>query len=115
MVDFSDPVSEEEIDAFMEEILAGDNEDEIAFRGRKRYINRLERISTDNIAQRALRTLSAEDSPYTVTIDDYGVLDHLVVRETARREPGDDEVEVNIRASALEFPGHHALHGSAFQ
>ncbi len=103
MIDFSDPVGDQEMDAFIEEILAGDKEDEIAFRGRKRYINRLERISTDNIAQRALRTLSAEDSPYTVTIDDYGVLDHLVIRETARREPGDDEVEVNIRASALNF------------
>jgi NADPH:quinone reductase-like Zn-dependent oxidoreductase/surfactin synthase thioesterase subunit/NADP-dependent 3-hydroxy acid dehydrogenase YdfG/aryl carrier-like protein len=103
MVDFSDPVGEEEITAFMEEILAGDNEDEIAFRGRKRYINRLERISTDNIAQRAMRTVSAEEFPYTLTIDDYGVLDHLVVRETDRREPGDDEVEVNIRASALNF------------
>jgi acyl transferase domain-containing protein/NADPH:quinone reductase-like Zn-dependent oxidoreductase/surfactin synthase thioesterase subunit/NAD(P)-dependent dehydrogenase (short-subunit alcohol dehydrogenase family)/SAM-dependent methyltransferase len=103
MVDFNYPVGEEEIDAFIEEILAGDNEDEIAFRGRKRYINRLERISTNNIAQRALRTLSAEDSPYTLTIDDYGVLDHLVVRQTTRRKPGDDEVEVNIRASALNF------------
>ena len=104
MVDFNEtPVSEEEINAFIEEILAGDKEDEIAFRGRKRYINRLERISTDNIAQSALRTLSAEDFPYSVTIDDYGVLDHLVVRETARREPDDDEVEVNIRASALNF------------
>ncbi len=103
MVDFSTPVGEDELDAFVEEILAGDNEDEIAFRGRKRYINRLERISTDNIAQRALRTLSAEESPYTLTIDDYGVLDHLVIRETDRKEPGADEVEVNIRASALNF------------
>ncbi len=103
MVDFNNPANKEEIDAFIEEILAGDKEDEIAFRGRKRYINRLERISTDNIAQRALRTLSAGEAPYTLTIDDYGVLDHLVVRETARREPGNDEVEVDIRASALNF------------
>ncbi len=103
MVDFSNPVSEEEIDAFIEEIIAGDNEDEIAFRGKKRFINRLERISTDTIAQRALRTLSAGDSPYTLTIDEYGVLDNLVVRETSRRLPGDDEVEVSIKASALNF------------
>ncbi len=103
MVDFSDQVSGEEINAFMEEILAGDNEDEIAFRGTKRFINRLERISTDNIAQRALRSLPAGEAPYTVTIDDYGVLDHLVVRETARREPADDEVEIDIKASALNF------------
>jgi len=103
MVDFSHPVLESEIDAFIEEILAGDNEDEIAFRGKKRFINRLERISTENIAQQALRKVSAGDSAYTLTIDDYGVLDNLVVRETSRREPGEDEVEVNIMASALNF------------
>ncbi len=103
MVDFSCRVGGDELDAFVEEILAGDKEDEIAFRGRKRYINRLERISTDNIAQQALRTLPAETFPYTVTIDDYGVLDHLVVRETNRREPAADEIEVNIKASALNF------------
>ncbi len=103
MVDFSDPVREDEVDAFIEEIVAGDNEDEIAFRGRKRFINRLERISTDNIAHRALRTVDATKFPYSVTIDDYGVLDNLVTRETSRREPGHDEVEVDIKASALNF------------
>jgi acyl transferase domain-containing protein/NADPH:quinone reductase-like Zn-dependent oxidoreductase/surfactin synthase thioesterase subunit/SAM-dependent methyltransferase/NAD(P)-dependent dehydrogenase (short-subunit alcohol dehydrogenase family)/aryl carrier-like protein len=103
MVDFSDPVREEEINGFIDEIIAGDNEDEIAFRGKKRFINRLERISTDSIAQRALRTVRAEESPFRVTIDEYGVLENLVIRETTRREPADDEVEVDIRASALNF------------
>ena len=103
MVDFSNPVKEEEIDAFMEEILAGDKEDEIAYRGKKRFINRLERLSAENIAQQALRSISDIDSSYTLTIDEYGVLDNLVVRENSRREPGEDEVEVNIKASALNF------------
>jgi len=103
MVDFSHPVQEEEIDALMDEILAGDNEDEIAFRGKKRFINRLERLSMENIAQQALRTISDDESPFTLTIDEYGVLDNLVTRETSRREPGADEVEVKIKASALNF------------
>ena len=47
--------------------------------------------------------MPAEESPYTVSIDEYGVLDNLVIRETSRREPGNDEVEVNIKASALNF------------
>ncbi len=102
MVDFSYPPQEVEIDAFMEEILAGDNEDEIAFRGKKRYINRLERISSDNIAQRALH-LSRQEEAYTLSIDEYGVLDNLIIRETVRRVPGADEVEIDIKASALNF------------
>ncbi|MFH1319653.1 MAG: SDR family NAD(P)-dependent oxidoreductase [Bacteroidota bacterium] len=103
MVDFSHPVKDDEIDAFIDEILAGDKEDEIAFRGRKRYINKLDRISIENIAQRALKTIPAEGSSYTTNITDYGVLDNLVISETPRQTPGDDEVEVKIKAAALNF------------
>ncbi|HEC44649.1 MAG TPA: SDR family NAD(P)-dependent oxidoreductase [Bacteroides sp.] len=103
MVDFSNPVHPEEIDAFIEEILAGDKEDEIAFRGRKRFINRLERISTDSIAHSAERTFPAEGSAHTLSIDEYGVLDNLVIRETSRKEPAEDEVEVQVKTSALNF------------
>ncbi len=103
MVDFSTPVQDDEIDAFIEELFTDDNEDEIAFRGRKRYINKLERISTDNIALRAKKTVPAEGSSYSANISEYGVLDNLVLRETDRKTPADDEVEIQIKAAALNF------------
>jgi acyl transferase domain-containing protein/NADPH:quinone reductase-like Zn-dependent oxidoreductase/surfactin synthase thioesterase subunit/SAM-dependent methyltransferase len=103
MVDFSTPVQSVEIDALIEELFSSDGEDEIAFRGKKRYFNKLERISKETIAQRAKKTVPAEGSAYTATISEYGVLDNLVLRETERREPAANEVEVQIKASALNF------------
>ncbi|MBK9193159.1 MAG: SDR family NAD(P)-dependent oxidoreductase [Crocinitomicaceae bacterium] len=103
MVDFSSPVKDSEIEIFIDEIFAGDRADEIAFRDKKRYINRLERITTDTIAQRALKTVPAQGSAYNATISEFGVLDNLVLRETERSVPEEDEVEVQIKASALNF------------
>ncbi|NQV52846.1 MAG: SDR family NAD(P)-dependent oxidoreductase [Flavobacteriales bacterium] len=103
LVDFSHPVQESEIDVFVDEIFAGDRVDELAFRGKKRYVNKLERISLDNIAQRAMKSVPAEGSAYTATISEYGVLDNVVLRQTERRAPSANEVEITVKASALNF------------
>jgi len=103
MVDFSSPVKDEEIDNFIEEIFSEDSVDEIAFRGTKRYLNRLERISTDKVMQLAKKLVPAEGSPFTTTISEYGVLDNILLREVERRKPADDEVEIQVKASALNF------------
>lgn len=103
MVDFSTPVQDSEIDVFVDEIFAGDRADEIAFRGKRRYINKLERISKESIAQRAKQTVPAYGSNYVSSITEYGVLDNLVLRQNERRDPSNNEVEVQIKASALNF------------
>ncbi len=103
LVDFSDPVRDEEIGVLVDEIFANDRVDELAFRGKKRFVNKLERISTDNIAQRAMKSVQAEGSAYTATISEYGVLDNIVLRQTPRRIPAAYEVEVTVKASALNF------------
>jgi polyketide synthase 12 len=88
---------------FIEEIFSEDVADEIAFRGKRRYINRLERISLDKIAAQAKKTFPAEGSPYSASISEYGVLDNITLRETERRIPAADEVEIQVKASALNF------------
>ncbi|HHE40644.1 MAG TPA: hypothetical protein ENL10_03995, partial [Candidatus Cloacimonetes bacterium] len=103
VVDFNDPVQDYEIEVFIDEIFAEDRVDELAFRGKKRYVNKLERISTDNIAQRAMKSVQAEGSPYTATISEYGVLDNIVLRETDKKTPASDQVEITVKASALNF------------
>ncbi len=103
LVDFSSPVQDNEIEVFIDELFAGDHIDELAFRGRKRYVNKLERISPDNIAQRSKKTLSAEGSAYSATISEYGVLDNIVLRQNERKTPAANEVEVTVKASALNF------------
>ncbi len=103
LVDFSSPFKKEEIDMFIEEIFSPEVADEIAFRGKRRYINRLERISTDKIASQAMKIVSAEGSSYSASMSEYGVLDNLTLRETERRTPDVDEVEIRVKASALNF------------
>tara|TARA_B110000046_G_scaffold97505_1_gene105202 strand:+ start:4 stop:6222 length:6219 start_codon:yes stop_codon:yes gene_type:complete len=103
MIDLSSPVQDVEIEVLVDEMFAGDKTDELAFRGRRRYVNKLERLSMDNIAKKAMKTLPAEGSAYTGTIEEYGVLDNVVLRETERRTPAADQVEIQIKASALNF------------
>lgn len=103
MVDFSSPVQDSEIDVFVDEMFAGDRADEIAFRGKRRYINKLERISKEAIAQRAKQTVPADGSNYVSSITEYGVLDNLILRQNERRDPANNEVEVQVKASALNF------------
>ena len=103
MVDLSSRVRDEELDLLVEELWADEQVDELAFRGKKRFVNKLERLSMDTIAQQALKTVPAYGSAYTGTITEYGVLDNVILREMERRAPGPGEVEVQIRASALNF------------
>lgn len=103
LVDLSDPVQDEELDELLSEFFAQEYIEEMALRGRKRYVNRLERVSQEQIAERAKRRVNAEEASYQATITEYGVLDNVVLRETERREPAPDEVEVRIKASALNF------------
>ena len=57
----------------------------------------------DNIAQQSLKSVSAEGSAYNATITDYGVLDNIILRQTERNELAPDQVEVAVKASALNF------------
>ncbi|MDH5396756.1 MAG: SDR family NAD(P)-dependent oxidoreductase [Cyclobacteriaceae bacterium] len=103
MVDFSSPVQDAELTALVDELFTDDNVDELAFRGKRRYVNRLERLSSDNIAKKAMKKVPASGYPYVAHITEYGVLDNVVLRETVKKTPGQDEVEVQVKASALNF------------
>ena len=46
-----------EVEVLVDKMFAGDKTDEIAFRGKRRYLNKLERLSMDNIAKQAMKTM----------------------------------------------------------
>jgi NADPH:quinone reductase-like Zn-dependent oxidoreductase/surfactin synthase thioesterase subunit/NADP-dependent 3-hydroxy acid dehydrogenase YdfG/aryl carrier-like protein len=102
-VDLSKKTSREEIDLLFDEICAVSQEEEVAFRGDKRYLHKLLRISPEKAEENAMKKIEGENIPYTLTIDTYGVLDNLKYRETPKKKPGYGEVEVEIFASALNF------------
>jgi acyl transferase domain-containing protein/NADPH:quinone reductase-like Zn-dependent oxidoreductase/NAD(P)-dependent dehydrogenase (short-subunit alcohol dehydrogenase family) len=88
------------------EILADTREDDVALRGSDRYVRRLVRASTTELeeAAAARRLLHGVDGhSFMLEVGTPGVLDSLRYREIVRRAPAAGEIEVEIRAAALNF------------
>ncbi|NQY11876.1 MAG: acyltransferase domain-containing protein [Flavobacteriales bacterium] len=101
LVDFSSPIQDVEIDEFLKEINAEDNVDELAFRANQRFVLKLDRLTLDTIAQESVKVIPAEGSAYNASMLEYGDLDNLILRRTERKVPETDEVEITVKASAL--------------
>ena len=81
------------------EILAGDREDQVAYRDGERYVARL--VSAQAPAQSQLRVPTGQS--YRLDIPSRGEIDNLALRPTMRRAPGPGEIEIEVRATGLNF------------
>ena len=79
-----------------EEIIAGDVEDQIAFRKGVRKVARLTRSTGERLRVPA-------GQPYRLNMSTGGVLDNLSLRPIERRAPGAGEIEIETRAAGLNF------------
>jgi NADPH:quinone reductase-like Zn-dependent oxidoreductase/NAD(P)-dependent dehydrogenase (short-subunit alcohol dehydrogenase family)/acyl carrier protein len=82
------------------EILTDGTEDEIALRGKNRYIHRLRksRLTMDR------NPLSLGDKEnFRLETTQPGMLDSLLFRRIKRIDPGADEVEIKVKAAGLNF------------
>ncbi|MBN3925716.1 type I polyketide synthase [Nostoc sp. NMS4] len=96
MVDLSSTTSASEIQSLFDELCLDDREDEIALRGKARYVNRLVRISSTN-------ALTEANQAFRLEITTPGILDNLILRATTRQKPGPKEVEIQVYATGLNF------------
>ncbi|MDA2920403.1 SDR family NAD(P)-dependent oxidoreductase [Desulfobacterota bacterium AH_259_B03_O07] len=101
-VDLSHTVLKEEIDSLLEELFFDDNEDQIAFREKERYVARLEHFSEGDAVEEKIRIAHGEQ-PFRLEITKPGILDNLTIRATTRKEPGLGEVEIEVFAAGLNF------------
>ena len=90
-VDLDD--SAEAVTALCEEMLSPGEQNELAFRAGQRYSAQLTRIAS----------LSERPVPQRLVIRERGSLDRLAYETVALRAPNDDEVEVRVHTSALNF------------
>ena len=97
-----DPADAGVPDALLAELLADVREDEIAVRGKDRFVRRLAQAQAPTGQDRAPAE-PAGDRPFRLMTEVGGVLDDIALRETDRPAPGPDEVEVEIRAAGLNF------------
>ncbi|MBF2003215.1 MAG: SDR family NAD(P)-dependent oxidoreductase [Synechococcales cyanobacterium M58_A2018_015] len=76
----------------LNELLAASPESQIAWRRQQRYAARLARYSLETPAEST-----------QLTIAERGTLEHLCFQSTPRRPPKDDEVEIAVYATGLNF------------
>ena len=101
-----DPAGDEnEASDLRDEVTLADKETEIAYRGGRRMANRLRQVEPDELALRTHNAVQVDGTllPFRVEIDKPGILTRLSLNETGRREPGDGEVEVQVKAGGVNF------------
>lgn len=101
MVDLSPAPAEDEIAALILEIERDGPENEVALRGADRYVQRLVR-STVGEGSCPPGRLGGERG-FRLESEAPGALDRLAFHIRPRKVPGDGEVEVEVRAAALNF------------
>jgi acyl transferase domain-containing protein len=93
LVDLDPAASAEEVAPLVAELGAPGEEDQVAFRGGRRYVARL--------VPRGAEPPAAE--PLRLEVSQRGVLENLQLRPMARRPPGPGEVEIRVLATGLNF------------
>ena len=102
LVDLGADLSPADLEALADELLADGSEEEVALRGRARFVRRLRRLPPG--ALDAARAWSpANGGAYRAVIDTPGALGSLRLRAAPRRRPGHGQVEIEIAAAALNF------------
>ena len=84
------------------EVWSGDREDQVALRQEGRYVARLVDSSQLGIAETQSRT-SLPEQPYRLELQEPGLLDSLQWVSSPRQAPGPGEVEIEVKASGLNF------------
>jgi acyl transferase domain-containing protein/NADPH:quinone reductase-like Zn-dependent oxidoreductase/thioesterase domain-containing protein/acyl carrier protein len=100
LVDLGSEENDSSAQLLRQEILCAGDETEIAWRGGSRFVNRICRTTLES---HPLRKQNNRNAGYMLRIPASGVMDELAVHHTPRRAPGAHEVEIEIRAAALNF------------
>jgi myxalamid-type polyketide synthase MxaB len=103
-VDLSAEPRAEEIEGLARECEATDGAEQVALRGRDRYVARLVAASFDCEEHRREESLGAAgDTPFRVRASSVATLDGLRLYALPRRPPTPGQVEIEVRAAGLNF------------
>ena len=102
-VDLSRDCTDEEVAALVHELDAGDDEEELAFRGVERYVSRLRRTRLSGTDPSRKRGVAAARGHLRLDIDAPGTLESVTLREIPERKLAAGEVSIRVRASGINF------------
>jgi len=97
--------SKESLDALLTEIASESDDDAIAIRNGDRYVQRLgylSKLQKTNEVQEELAEVDADEA-YELEVGLPGVLDTLNFRRVDRAVPAENQIEIKVRATALNF------------
>ena len=100
-VDFSRDIADRELDLFCDDLVSGQEETQVGYRGEARLVPRLETCPPH--AQRSAQRLPLHESPSRLITRQAGVFDHLTLQQIERTPPAKGEIEVEIHAAGLNF------------
>ncbi len=106
LIDLSTTFPPSELVALMGELLhirRDRDESEIAIRGDERYLRQLIAVDREAAEEAASSDEAGSGGFYRAEVSDPGMLDQIVFRRIRSGEPGDDEVEIAVEATALNF------------
>jgi len=102
LIDLSDSPTTIELDSLITQCLHGDHK-EMVLRGDERYQFRLKPTTEESAKLASLHPASWENDAYTLEIGEPGVLDSIILREVDREKPKQNEVEIRVCATGLNF------------
>lgn len=109
LIDLDEIPNEDAIEIAVASILkevqgAGDDR-EIAFRDKRRLVNRMRPVSDTDLPVRAQLSDGkvSRSIPFRLQTNKPGILTHLSLNETHRTEPQPDEIEVRVLAGGINF------------
>lgn len=97
-----DPQHPDDLEFLLDELGNRDslNENQTAFRDNQRYVCRLVRYQPGRTLPAAMMT---DDAPYRLESSGHGILENLSLVPLERRSPGADQVEIQVKATGLNF------------
>ncbi|HLJ19181.1 MAG TPA: beta-ketoacyl synthase N-terminal-like domain-containing protein, partial [Stellaceae bacterium] len=95
-IDLPAETTPQDLTTLAAELLASTEESQVAFRSGERYVARL-------VRHRQAVRLARPSGPFRLQLSSYGSPDRLKLVPLERRKPGPGEVEIEIKAAALNF------------
>ncbi len=106
LIDLSASIPSSEVDALVSELLytrRDEDESEIALRGEERYVRQLLPLDRDSAEQAAAKTEEGFGGEFRAELTEPGVLDQVAFRRRPSSDPGEQDVEIAVRAAGLAF------------
>ena len=96
---------EDAVESLLNELLTNSPDREVAYRAGQRWVSVLKRAELEKLPLRQQPALGAKGElvPFRLESRGTGILGNLEWRETLRRSPGPNEIEVQVHAGGINF------------